>query len=61
MCGCPNGSAVTMASCSSTCSNGEIAGYYVVVNAQLPYTPKLPYSALGDSVTLTAQSTVRIR
>jgi Flp pilus assembly protein TadG len=60
-CGCPSGDAVTMASCGSTCSNSEIAGYYVVVNAQLSYRPKLPYSTLGESVTLAAQSTVRIR
>jgi Flp pilus assembly protein TadG len=61
LCGCPSGSAVTAASCTSTCSTGESAGYYVVVNAQAPYTPKLPYSVLGDSVTLAAQSTIRIR
>jgi len=60
-CGCPTGSAITAASCSSTCSNGEIAGYYVIVNAKLPYTPPLPYSVLGKSVTLAAQSTIRIR
>jgi Flp pilus assembly protein TadG len=61
LCGCPNGTAVTAASCTSTCSTGESAGYYVVVNAEMPYTPKLPYSVLGNSVTLTAQSTIRIR
>jgi Flp pilus assembly protein TadG len=60
-CGCPNGSAIASATCGGTCSNGQTAGYYVVVNAQLPYTPVLPYSALADSVTLTGQSTVRIR
>jgi len=61
VCGCPTGSAITVASCGSTCSNGSITGYYVVVNAQVPYTSALPYSLLGQSVTLTAQSTVRIR
>lgn len=61
VCGCPNGSTITSATCNSTCTNGESAGYYVVVNAQLPYTPQLPYSVLGNSVTLTAQATVRIR
>jgi len=60
-CGCPSGSAITTATCGSTCSDGQPTGYYVVVNAQAPYTPKLPYSALGSSVTLTAQSTVRVR
>ena len=60
-CGCPTGSAIaTAASCTSTCSDGQPAGYYVVVNAQAPYAPQLPYSILG-SVTLAAQSTVRVR
>ena len=61
ICGCPSGSAVTEVTCGSTCSNSEIAGYYVLVSAQLPYTPVLPYSALGNSVILTAETTVRIR
>lgn len=61
ICGCPDGSTIAEASCGSPCSNSEVAGYYVLVNAQLPYAPPLPYSALGSSVTLTAQSTVRIR
>lgn len=60
-CGCPDGSTILSATCGSTCSNGQTAGYYVVVTAQLPYTPILPYSALADQVTLTGQSTVRIR
>jgi Flp pilus assembly protein TadG len=61
ICGCPTGSAIVTASCSSTCSDGAPAGYYVVVNAQAPYTPQLPYSVLGSSVTLAAQSMVRVR
>jgi Flp pilus assembly protein TadG len=70
MCGCPSGtsvnggtsgSGITTASCGSTCSNGETAGYYVVISAQRTYTPILPYSLLGSSRTLTAQSTIRIR
>jgi len=60
-CGCPSGSAIATATCSSTCSDGQPAGYYVLVNAQAPYTPQLPYSVLGSSVTLSSQSTVRIR
>ena len=58
-CGCPNGTTVAAATCESTCSDGTTAGYYVVVSAQLTYTPVLPYSLLGSSVTLSAQSTVR--
>lgn len=60
-CGCPSDTTVTMATCGSTCPNSEVAGYYVVVSAQLAYRPRLPYSALGESTTLNAQSTVRIR
>jgi Flp pilus assembly protein TadG len=60
-CGCPSSSTVAYAACNSTCPNGQTAGYYVIVNAQAPYTPQLPYSVLGSSVTLTAQSTVRVR
>ena len=63
-CGCPNGSAITSATCGSTCSNGNggsagIAGYYVTVSAQATYRPQLPYSMLGSSLTLSATSTVR--
>ena len=58
-CGCPDGSAVVAATCGSPCADGGHAGYYVVVNARLPYSPMLPYSLLGNSVILTAQATVR--
>jgi Flp pilus assembly protein TadG len=61
MCGCPTGSAVKPAQCASTCANGETAGYYVSVNAQSTYMSTLPYSMLGKSLKLAAQSTVRIR
>ena len=62
-CGCPSGSGsgITTASCGSPCANGETAGYYVVISAQLTYTPVLPYSLLGSSTILSAQSTIRIR
>lgn len=59
-CGCPNGSGITPTTCGNYCPNNELAGYYVVVSAQLTYTPVLPYSLLGSSTILTAQSTVRI-
>ena len=58
-CGCPDGSTVAAATCNSLCADGGLAGYYVVVNARLPYSPMLPYSLLGNSVILTAQATVR--
>jgi Flp pilus assembly protein TadG len=60
-CGCPTGGSIAAASCSSTCASGEAPGYYVVVNAQSPYTTQLPYSFLGHSPVLTAQSVIRIR
>jgi len=58
-CGCPDGLTVAAATCRSLCADGGQAGYYVVVNARLPYSPMLPYSLLGNSVILTAQATVR--
>ncbi|MGD9614062.1 MAG: TadE/TadG family type IV pilus assembly protein [Alphaproteobacteria bacterium] len=75
VCGCPSGGAaaasgggmtigasgIGTATCGSTCANGETAGYYVVVSAELPYTPVLPYSLLGSSMILSAQSMVRTR
>ena len=60
-CGCPAGTSITAASCGSTCSNGLQAGTYVTVNATAVYHPLITYAALGTSVTLTAQSLVRIK
>jgi Flp pilus assembly protein TadG len=61
-CGCPSGSAVTPSlTCSSTCSDGQPAGYYVTVNAQAPYISAMPYTVLQQPMTLSAQSMVRIR
>jgi Flp pilus assembly protein TadG len=62
LCGCPSsGSSITTVHCGSVCASGETAGYYVVISAQLSYTPVLPYSLLGHSTTLSAQSMIRIR
>jgi Flp pilus assembly protein TadG len=61
LCGCPNGSGITTTTCGYYCTNGQTSGYYVVVSAQLTYRPVLPYSVLGSSKILTAQSTIRIR
>ncbi len=58
-CGCPDGSKIAAATCNSLCANGEAAGYYIIVNAQVPYSPILPYSLLGNPTTLAAQATVR--
>lgn len=59
ICGCPDGSQVTAATCDSPCADGESAGYYVIVSARLAYSPIVPYSLLGNSVILSAQATVR--
>jgi hypothetical protein len=43
----------------SQCPNGESAGYYVVVNAQVSYSRILPFSLLENPTPLVAQATVR--
>jgi hypothetical protein len=59
-CRCPDGSKIDLLSCNSLpCADGEYGGYYVIVSAQLAYSPILPYSLLGNS-TLKAQATVRV-
>jgi len=60
-CGCPDGSSVSAATCGSTCSDGQKAGTYVTVGAQATYTPLFPYPTMGNSVTLSAQTTARIQ
>lgn len=65
-CGCPTGSSVAAANpavppCTGICSNGEQSGTYVTVSATAVYYPLIPYPTLGSSVTLTAQSFVRIQ
>jgi Flp pilus assembly protein TadG len=60
-CGCPDSSSVSAATCGSTCSDGQKAGTYVTVAAQVTYTPLLPYPTMGSSMTLSAQTTARIQ
>ena len=61
-CACPTGTAIgPQVSCGSSCADGEFAGSYVFVSAQSAYTPPLPYSVLGSSVTLTALAAVRVQ
>jgi Flp pilus assembly protein TadG len=60
-CGCPSGTSVTSAGCGSTCANGLPAGTYVTVNAHATYTPIISYPVMGSTVTLSAQSVVRIQ
>jgi Flp pilus assembly protein TadG len=60
-CGCPSSSSVTAATCSSTCSNGSVAGTYVTVSSQATYSTILPYPIVPNSYALSSQSTVRIQ
>ena len=60
-CGCPTGTTITAASCGTSCANGQNAGTYITANAQSTYTPIVPYSLLGSSVTLQATATVRVQ
>ena len=65
-CGCPTGSSVAAANpavppCTGKCPNGAQSGTYVTVSATAVYYPLIPYPTLGSSVTLTAQSFVRIQ
>lgn len=60
-CGCPQGTSVTASPCGGTCASGQSAGTYVTVSAQAVYSPLIAYPVLGQSVTLTAQSMVRIQ
>lgn len=65
-CGCPTGSSVAVANpaippCTGKCPNGAQSGTYVTVSATAVYYPLIPYPTLGSSVTLTAQSFVRIQ
>ena len=59
-CGCHTGTSITLTACGSTCTNGDKAGIYVTVNAQSTYTPLIAYPLMSNSITLTAQSIVRI-
>ena len=63
-CGCPNasGTGLTTVLCGTACaSTGQAAGSYITVSASFVYRPLLSYANLGSSVTLSAQSTVRIQ
>jgi Flp pilus assembly protein TadG len=60
-CGCASGTSIAPIDCSSTCPSGATPGSYVTVKAQAPYTPLIPYPLIGNSITLTAQSTVRVQ
>lgn len=74
-CGCPSATAVTVASgctlasvsavtvatCGSTCSSGFKAGTYVQACAQALFSPIIPNPWQTGTVTLAAQAVVRIK
>ncbi len=60
-CGCASGTSIAPIDCNSTCPDGATPGSYVTVNAQASYSPLIPYPIMGNSVTLSAQSTVRVQ
>jgi Flp pilus assembly protein TadG len=60
-CGCPSTTGITAATCGTNCASGQTASTYVTVNAEASYTPMLSYSGLSGTITLSSQSTVRIK
>ncbi len=60
-CGCASGTSIAPIDCNAACPNGNTPGSYVTVSAQSPYAPLIPYPIMGSSITLSAQSTVRIQ
>lgn len=60
-CGCASGTSIAPIDCTATCPSGATPGSYVTVSAQATYAPLIPYPVIGDSVTLSAQSTVRVQ
>jgi Flp pilus assembly protein TadG len=60
-CGCPSGTAISAATCGSTCPNSEPAGTYVKVSTSSTYNTLIPYPILPSSFPLSATATVRIQ
>ena len=60
-CGCPTGTAITAATCNSTCAAGGTAGTYVTVSAQSSYSTLIAYPGVTSPMTLSATSVVRIK
>jgi Flp pilus assembly protein TadG len=59
-CGCPDASTgITAQSCGSACSNGDIAGTFVTVNAQISYSTLFAWPGIPQPMTLTSSATVR--
>jgi Flp pilus assembly protein TadG len=60
-CGCITSGSITTATCGSTCGDGDAAGTYVTVAAQAQYSTLFNYPGITSPMTMTAQSTIRIK
>jgi hypothetical protein len=61
-CGCQSGgTAITAATCNSTCANGQIAGTYVTASASATYTPIMTWPGVPATITIAQANTVRIK
>ena len=60
-CGCANAtSGITPQTCSTSCPNGELAGTYVTVNAQVSYRMVFSWPGIANPLTLASSAMVRI-
>jgi len=69
VCGCTSGGTFTpggtfnsaTGTCTGTCTGGTTPGIYALVNAEVNYTPILPYPWLGGCCTLTGTAYRRLQ
>src|SRR5579884_1294651 len=60
-CGCPNtSSGITSATCGSDCSDGSLAGHYVIVSASIPYSTILPWPGISSPINLSSTAYARL-
>lgn len=60
-CGCPStGSGVTSATCGADCSDGSLAGHYVIVSASAQYSTILPWPGISSPMTLSSTAYARL-
>jgi Flp pilus assembly protein TadG len=61
-CGCPDATTgVSTATCGSTCSDGDAAGTYTTVSAQVSYTTLFAWPWVSQPTTLYSAVTVRLQ
>lgn len=60
-CGCPSTSGgITATTCGSPCSDGSLAGHYITVYAQAPYSTILPWPGISHPMTLSYTTYARL-